>query len=66
MELQEEVEEMNDTIYIKMSKSNIDEYIRTNQYKKAFFLFVMVLDHLEDDQRSEFIDYYKKQMWNHK
>ena len=56
--------EENDEIYISGSKQNIDNYIRKNEYRKAFGLLILVLERLDDNQKNEFIDYYSKKMAN--
>jgi hypothetical protein len=51
-------------IYIKMSKSTIDTYIRNNEYQKAFSLLIMVLERLDNDEKRKFIDYYSRKLYN--
>lgn len=48
--------------YIQMSKTNIDNYIRNNEYKKAFALTILVLERINADEKVEFVDYYSKQL----
>jgi hypothetical protein len=48
--------------YLLESRKNIDEYIDKNEYRKAFFLLVLVLEIIDDDKKRELIDYYSKNM----
>lgn len=48
--------------YISCSKQNIENYISTNNYRKAFGLLVLFLERLDDKERAEIIDYYMKNM----
>ena len=50
--------------YISGSKLNIDNFIRKNEYKKAFGLFILFLERLDDREKAEVIDYYSKNMIN--
>lgn len=45
-------------LYLENSKSNIDSYIQKQNYKKAFFLLVLLLERLNEDEKNEIIDYY--------
>ena len=56
--------EENTEIYIQMSKTNIDNYISKNEYRKAFLLLITVLERLDNDDKVEFIDYYSKRLNN--
>lgn len=56
----ENTKEENDKIYILGSKKNIDEFINKNNYRSAFGLLIAVLERLDDNQKTEFIDYYSK------
>jgi len=56
----ENTKEENDKIYILGSKKNIDEFITKNNYRSAFGLLIAVLERLDDNQKTEFIDYYSK------
>jgi hypothetical protein len=49
-------------IYIQMSKTNIDKFIYNYDYRKAFALFIMVLERLNNNEKVEFIDYYSKNL----
>lgn len=57
METSENVEK-----YISGSKQNIDNYIRKNEYRKAFGLFILFLERLDGKEKVEIIDYYSKNM----
>ena len=48
--------------YLLESKNNINEYIHKNEYRKAFFLLVLVLEMLNEEGKIELIDYYSKNM----
>lgn len=48
--------------YIIGSKKNIDNFIKKNEYKKAFGLLILVLERLDGNEKNEFIDYYSKNM----
>ena len=48
--------------YISGSKVNIDNYIRKNQYRKAFGLLILFLERLDDEEKTQVIDYYSKNM----
>ena len=48
--------------YISGSKVNIDNYIRKNEYRKAFGLLIVFLERLDDKEKAEVIDYYSKNM----
>ena len=56
----EKTQEDDNKIYILKSKTNIDNFILLNDYKKAFFLLILVLERLDDIDKVEFIDYYSK------
>ena len=55
-------QEDNNKLYIQMSKTNIDNYIRNNEYKKAFALTILVLERINANEKVEFVDYYSKQL----
>lgn len=57
-------QEDNNRIYIQTSKTNIDGYICKNYYKKAFALLIMVLERLDNDEKTEIIDYYSKKIYD--
>ena len=44
--------------YISASKAHIDNFIRKNEYKKAFWLFILLLERLDDKGKSDIINYY--------
>ena len=48
--------------YISGSKLNIDNYIRKNEYKKAFGLLILFLERLDGEEKAHVIDYYSKNM----
>ena len=48
--------------YISGSKLNIDNYIRKNEYRKAFGLLILVLERLNGEETAQVIDYYSKNM----
>lgn len=45
-------------IYFEKSKKNIEELIGANDFRKAFALFLLVLDRLNNDERNDFISYF--------
>ena len=51
-------EENNRLSYIELSKRNIDNYIYSYNYKNAFGLLILVLERLNDNEKTEFIKYY--------
>lgn len=57
MEITEEEDTM---IYIFFSKKCIDDYIEKNDYQKAFQYLIMVLKRLDNDDKTDFIEYYYK------
>jgi len=57
METSEDVE-----TYISGSKLNIDNYIRKNEYRKAFGLLILFLERLDGQEKAQAIDYYSKNM----
>ena len=48
--------------YISGSKVNIDNYIRKNEYRKAFGLLILFLERLDGEEKAHVIDYYSKNM----
>ena len=48
--------------YISCSKRNIDNYIRKNQYKKAFGLLILFLERLDGEEKARVIEYYSNHM----
>ena len=54
------MEQIHNKCFIDSSKNNIDNYITTNDYNKAFCLFITVLQKLDDSDKTEFINYYNK------
>jgi hypothetical protein len=57
-------QEENNKLYIQLSKNSIDDCIYKNDYKQAFWIFIMVLERLNNDDKVEFIDYYIKQLYD--
>lgn len=57
METNENVEK-----YISTSKLNIDNFIRKNEYRRAFGLLILFLERLDGKEKAEVIDYYSKNM----
>ena len=50
--------------YISCSKLNIDNYIRKNEYRRAFGLLISFLERLDGEKKSQVIDYYSKMLFN--
>ena len=48
--------------YISCSKLNIDNYIRKNEYRKAFGLLILFLERLDGEEKAQVIDYYSKNL----
>jgi len=48
--------------YISGSKRNIDNYMRKNEYRKAFGLLILFLERLDGEEKAQVIDYYSKNM----
>ena len=57
METSENVEK-----YISSSKLSIDNFIRKNEYRKAFGLLILFLERLDGKEKAEVINYYSKNM----
>jgi hypothetical protein len=51
-------------VYISMSKQNIDSFMRNNEYRKAFGLFIAVLERLDETEKNEFINYYSNKYFS--
>ena len=51
--------------YISASKESINNFIYQGDYKKAFWLLILVLERLNDNEKREFIDYYSKNFLNY-
>ena len=64
MEKIKEYEDEDEKEYILGSIQSIDNFIHKNQYKEAFWLLILVLERLNDNQKIEFIDYYSKKLIN--
>ncbi len=52
----------NNEEYISISKQNIDKFLTTYEYRKAFWLLILVLERLDDKEKVDVIDYYSKNM----
>ena len=52
----------NEEKYISISKQNIDNFLTTYQYRKAFGLLILFLERLPDKDKVDVIDYYSKNM----
>jgi hypothetical protein len=50
-----ELENDNRKIYVEMSKSNIDKYIYNKDFRKAFALFIFVLERLNENEKIELL-----------
>lgn len=48
--------------YISGSKQNIDNFLRKNEYRKAFGLLILFLERLDGKEKTEVVDYYSKNM----
>jgi hypothetical protein len=48
--------------YISGSKLNIDNFMRKNEYRKAFGLLILFLERLDSKEKADVIDYYSKNM----
>ena len=57
METSENIEK-----YISGSTLNIDNFIRKNEYRKAFGLLILFLERLDGKEKAGVIDYYSKNM----
>jgi hypothetical protein len=57
METSENIEK-----YISSSKLNINNFIRKNEYRKAFALLILFLERLDGKEKADVIDYYSKNM----
>ena len=58
----DKLKEENDETYIFESKKNIDNYLFKNDYKRAFGLLILVLERIDDNQKTEMIKYYSKNL----
>lgn len=52
----------NEEKYISNSKRNIDNFLTTYEYRKAFGLLILFLERLDDKDKIDVIDYYSKNM----
>jgi hypothetical protein len=64
MEKIKEYKDDDEMEYFIGSKKDIDEFIYNREYKKAFWLLILVLERLNDNQKKELIDYYSKNLIN--
>jgi hypothetical protein len=55
-------EEEDEKDFIIGSKQNIDKFMYNFEYKNAFWLLILVLEVLDNNQKIEFIDYYSKNL----
>ena len=46
----------------QIQKQNIDKFLTTYEYRKAFTLLILVLERLDDKEKVDVIDYYSKNM----
>ena len=58
----EDKEEVKEDIYMSESKKNIDNFMRKNEFRKAFGLLIDFLGRLNDNEIKYVIDYYSKNM----
>jgi hypothetical protein len=61
-EEKEDKEEVKEDIYMSESKKNIDNFMRKNEFRKAFGLLIDFLGRLNDNEIKYVIDYYSKNM----
>jgi len=52
------MEERGRNNYIAITIKNIDTHIKQQDYKKAFTLFLLSMEKLDQKERQELIDYY--------
>jgi hypothetical protein len=52
----------NEEKYISISKQNIDKFLTTYEYRKAFGLLILFLERLDDTEKVDVIYYYSKNM----
>jgi hypothetical protein len=62
METNKEEDPLEVAKYISGSKLNIDNFIRKQEYRKAFGLLILFLERLDGKEKAEVIDYYSKNM----
>lgn len=58
------IEEKNKRDYMTDATKNIDRYIKNNDYKRAFSLFLLTIEKLDQQERQVFIDYYNLKIIN--
>ena len=49
--------------YLVCSKQRIDEFIYRDNYKRAFGMLILVLERLNDNQKTELLYYYKNKVF---
>jgi hypothetical protein len=65
MEKIKEYKDEDEKEYFVGSKQNIDEFIYNYDYKKAFWLLILVLERVNDNEKTELIEYYSKNLINY-
>jgi hypothetical protein len=58
----ETIKEENDIMYILDSIQNINHLINKTEYKRAFWLLILVLEKLDYTEKGELIHYYSTKM----
>jgi hypothetical protein len=57
-------EDENEKKYFVGSKQQIDKFIYNNDFKKAFWLLILFLERVNDNQKQELINYYSENLIN--
>jgi hypothetical protein len=65
MEKIKEYKDEDEKEYFVGSKQHIDEFIYNYDYKKAFWLLILVLERVNDNEKTELIEYYSKNLINY-
>jgi hypothetical protein len=65
MEKIKEYEDEDEKEYFVGSKQHIDGFIYNYDYKKAFWLLILVLERVNDNEKTELIEYYSKNLINY-
>ena len=55
--------EKDENEYLVCSKQRIDEFIYRDNYKRAFGMLILVLERLNDNQKTELLLYYKNKVF---
>ena len=55
--------EKDENEYLVCSKQRIDEFIYRDNYKRAFGMLILVLERLNDNQKTELLYYYKNKVF---